>query len=263
MMKKYIAILAATFAIFSGCSTESKNEVVLENLQEKVLGKWISAEENGVFLTTNKKGVYTLKEDNKGSFSTAFSDYAWHDGSDFIYKIDSNTISWTVSENDSLQISVKHTVKAINEKEMSTITLLNFLNAGRVISTIGPVPMRFARVTVDYTTDILGLWQGKVTSKSSEFDDGETHRWEYKNDGTYVYYVQNADGNWVASDNVVNDYFVDGQLLCTRWVEDGEENREWWEIESIQNGVMKWKALRSNKDESTFTASFEMTKIDE
>jgi hypothetical protein len=54
-------------------------------------------------------------------------------------------------------------------------------------------------------------------------------------------------------------------LLCTRWQKtpDSDEIREWWEIESIQNGKMKWKALRQPDLESdyTFTATFEMTKV--
>jgi hypothetical protein len=59
------------------------------------------------------------------------------------------------------------------------------------------------------------------------------------------------------------DYFVDGILLCTRWqhTADSEELREWWEIESIENGVMKWTALRMHEDGSTYTATFEMTKV--
>ena len=39
-------------------------------------------------------------------------------------------------------------------------------------------------------------------------------------------------------------------------------HREWWEIESIEDGVMKWKALRQNADGTTYTATFEMKKID-
>ena len=42
-----------------------------------------------------------------------------------------------------------------------------------------------------------------------------------------------------------------------------EEHREWWEIESIEDGVMKWKALRKNADGTTYTATFEMSKVTE
>jgi hypothetical protein len=62
----------------------------------------------------------------------------------------------------------------------------------------------------------------------------------------------------------VNKYFADGYLFCARWKNfaDGkDEQRQWWEIESIQNGVMKWKSLRQNADGTTFTATVEMEKI--
>ncbi len=65
-------------------------------------------------------------------------------------------------------------------------------------------------------------------------------------------------------DDEYANYFVDGILLCTRWKNAGEgqeENREWWEIESIKDGVMKWKALRMREDGTTYTATFEMIKV--
>jgi hypothetical protein len=72
-------------------------------------------------------------------------------------------------------------------------------------------------------------------------------------DGTFNFF-RKVDGQWQISDD---DYFVDGYLLCTRRKNAGagnEEHREWWEIESIEDGVMKWKALRQNADGTTYTA---------
>ena len=119
---------------------------------------------------------------------------------------------------------------------------------------------RYARVTADYTAAILGTWEGSCTSEGSVFDDGQVHRWAYKEDGTFVYYVKDGD-KWVPSQNTLNEYFVDGNLLCTRWVDNGQENREWWEI-SIAGDKMNWTALRQKEDGTTFTATFEMKKVE-
>ena len=116
-------------------------------------------------------------------------------------------------------------------------------------------------VDIDYSEDILGTWEGHCTSEGSVFDDGQEHRWEYKNDGTYVYYVKDGD-NWVPSDNELNEYFVAGNLLCTRWIEDGTEYREWWEI-TIDDDKMNWTALREGEDGKEFTATFEMDRVTE
>ena len=64
--------------------------------------------------------------------------------------------------------------------------------------------------------------------------------------------------------NSFSEYFVDGNLLCTRWMNNGEgqvENREWWEIASIKDGVMLWTALRAHDDGTTYVANFSMTKV--
>ena len=92
----------------------------------------------------------------------------------------------------------------------------------------------FEKATVDNSEAIIGTWEGHCTSEGSVFDDGQKHRWQYKADGTYVYYVKDGD-NWVPGDNTLNEYFVDGNLLCTRWVDHGQENREWWEITIADN----------------------------
>ena len=94
---------------------------------------------------------------------------------------------------------------------------------------------------------------------------GENHRWEYLTDGTFNYF-QKVNGHWQISDDDYADYFVAGNLLCTRWKNAGagnEEHREWWEIESVENGVMKWSALRKNADGTTYTSTFEMKKVTE
>ena len=71
------------------------------------------------------------------------------------------------------------------------------------------------------------------------------------------------DGDdWVPSKNTLNEYFVTGKLLCTRWMEGDEEYREWWEV-FIDGDKMNWTALREDEDGKTFTAAFEMTKVEE
>ena len=121
---------------------------------------------------------------------------------------------------------------------------------------------RYIRINNDFEKDIIGTWEGKVTSAEDDHTDGELHRWEYKADGTYVYYSKAGD-EWVENNDVLAEYFVDGILLCTRWKQaaDSEELREWWEIESIKDGVMKWTALRWREDGTAYTATFEMTKV--
>jgi hypothetical protein len=154
-------------------------------------------------------------------------------------------------------------VTSINAKEMHANVHASLMVDGAVARTMND-HICYERIEVNYRTAILGMWEGRSTgAEGSEFDDGENHRWEYLADGTYRYYHK-VDGQWQLSNDVLHDYFVDGNLLCTRWKNAGEgkkENREWWEIESIENDVMKWKALRQKEDGSTYTATFEMKRV--
>ena len=235
----------------------------IEGLAGKIVGKWINMEEDGMPVATNSKGVFTLTADFKGDFSTSYGDLAWYVHAPFEYTLKDNTISWTVQENEFTQIHINHTVTAITDTEMMTRTYVQFVVNGNVVQEVGPVEMHYVRVTADYHDAVLGTWEGRVTSDQSEYDDGEPHRWEYKADGTYVYYSL-VDGQWTPSSQPMSAYFVDGTLLCCRWkmTDDSDELREWWEVESIQDGVMKWTALRQREDGSTYTATFQMTKVE-
>ena len=153
----------------------------------------------------------------------------------------------------------EYTITDITVTEFITNYKITVSIDGKVVNNEEMV-LRFTKLARDYRADIVGTWEGHCTSEGSVFDDGQEHRWQYNADGTYVYYVKDGD-NWVPSENTLNEYFVDGTLLCSRWIDQGQENREWWEI-SIDGDKMNWTALRQNEDGTTFTATFEMKKVE-
>ena len=58
-------------------------------------------------------------------------------------------------------------------------------------------------------------------------------------------------------------YFADGMLLATRWKEQGGvELRECWEINSLKDGKMQWKALRAKEDGTTFEQIVDWESVD-
>lgn len=71
---------------------------------------------------------------------------------------------------------------------------------------------RFVKVNADYRQDILGLWEGRMTSEESEYGDNDIHRWEFLPDGTHHYYHK-VGNTWVPSDDEYAEYFVDGNTL--------------------------------------------------
>ena len=232
---------------------------------EKILGKWIFVERNGEPTPSNKKRVYNFVSSTKAYISASdgmgpVASLNWLDKTEADVTFFGNKVTLTVQNDEHTTMVDEYTVTAINDFEIiANLKVTSKVDGNVVFSNDGT--MRFEKVTADYKADIVGTWQGHCTSAGSVFDDGQEHRWQYNADGTYVYYVKDGN-NWVPyATNTLNEYFVDGNLLCTRWIDNGVENREWWEI-TIADGKMNWTALRQNEDGTTFTATFEMKKVE-
>ena len=235
------------------------------NLAEKILGKWIQAEIDGKPALTNKKNVFTFVSATKAYMSASFTHIPvstqWLDQTEADVVISDNKVTLTMHPVGHVTVVDEYTVLAIDANEFIANLKVTATANGEASYAFESI-VRFVKQTTDFRADIVGTWEGHVTnSEGSEYDDGEAHRWQYNADGTYVYYVKDGD-NWVPYEgNTLNEYFVDGNLLCTRWVDLGQENREWWEI-TINGDKMNWTALRENPDRTTFTATFEMTKVE-
>ena len=259
------AILICGASVFTSCTNDDNPAVEPDlNVAEKITGKWMVAEIEGQPCPTNWKTVLTFVSPTQayGSLSDYYS-LSWNERVECDVEINGNNVS-VVNQDGNTKNVLDCTVLSISNTEMVISSDWNVYVDGKSVQHEVYGKERYERITYDYKDAIIGMWEGVSTgAEGSEFDDGENHRWEYMTDGTFNYF--HKDDLWQISDDEYADYFVSGNLLCTRWKNAGEgneEHREWWEIESIENGVMKWKALRQKEDGSTYTATFEMKKIE-
>ena len=234
-------------------------------VEQFILGKWMISEIDGEDAVTNLKTVYDFESLTKVYMSASLNSQPemqsfWKEKFELTAVIDDNHIALAGQKDDKTAVLDEFIVSYITADVMQCVLLHSEINEAGEMTTAPYMFCTFKKVEQDYSQAIIGLWEGHATSEEGTYDDGEQHRWEYKADGTYVYYVKDGD-NWVPSANTLNEYFVAGKLLCSRWINAGTELREWWEIESIEDGVMKWKALRQKEDGTAFTSTFEMTKI--
>ena len=273
-MKKYFnlmlaAILVCGASVFTSCTASDNPASPAEpdlGVAEKIIGRWLAADIDGQGAPTNKKGVITFVSDTKAYQSASFSEIIgmpWVNYLETDVVIIGNKMNLTSHPDEHTTVAEEYTVTAINASEFTANHKLTITKDGTVAVSKEYI-LRFVKQNADYSADIIGMWEGHSTgAEGSEFDDGENHRWEYLLDGTFNYFKK-EDGRWHISDDAYAEYFVAGNLLCTRWKNAGagnEEHREWWEIESIKDGVMKWKALRQKEDGSTYIATFEMKKV--
>ena len=152
------------------------------------------------------------------------------------------------------------TVISITESVLHCVGQMTYYQDGQIVQTQPEVDMMYKRVEYSFEQDILGVWEGESQSSQDTYGDGKPHRWEFKADGTYVYYVQ--DGNvWVPGSNTLNEYFVDGDQLCMRWQDGGKEYREWWTIALLEKNDMTWSAIRKSETSSYFNSTYKFKRI--
>jgi hypothetical protein len=257
------AILICGATLFTACTNEDNPATPDLNVAEKIIGKWMYADTDGQPTLTNKKAIYTFVSDTKALMSASLNSHPeagtqWIDQLEADVVISGNKMTLVNHPDKQTTMVEEFIITDINDSEFNANRKITITADGAVVISVEQV-VRFTKVISDFRASIIGTWQGHCTSAGSVFDDGQEHRWQYNADGTYVYYVKDGD-NWVPSENTLNEYFVDGTLLCTRWIDQGQENREWWEI-SIDGDKMNWTALRQKEDGTTFTATFEMKKV--
>ena len=241
-----LVVCSLAMTLFTQCTKDKVN-----NLEEQIIGKWMKADINGQPAPTNEKVIFTFvsltEAYRSGSFTQLPDDATvWNDRFNMNVVIDGNKMTLTGIVDEHTTNVAEFTVSSISATEFTAKLHVTAKVDGNVVFSMEETD-RFVKVTDDYTQAILGTWEGHVT--------------RYNADGTYVYY--NKDGNnWIPNPlNTLNEYFVDGKLLCMRWINNGAEYREWWEIASIEDNVMSWTALRKKDDGTTYTASFSMTKV--
>ena len=231
---------------------------------EKIIGKWMTADKDGNPAPTDEKSVFTFISTTKAIACASKNTYSdshsrWSLDREYDVEINGNYVKLTSHSDGSSTMIKEFAITSINDAEFVCRYKHTSLRNGQITSAGSEQIRRYVKVPADFREAIVGTWEGRCTSEGSVFDDGQEHRWQYNADGTYVYYVKDGD-DWVPSENTLNEYFVDGTLLCTRWVDNEQENREWWEI-NIDGDKMNWTALRQKEDGSTFTATFEMKKV--
>lgn len=115
----------------------------------------------------------------------------------------------------------------------------------------------------NFSRDIIGMWEG-VEVTGEETNSNAEARVAYFDDGTFIYYFKVAD-LWFPRRDEASKYSIEGNKLTSRWKPEMAENysSEWWNIDAIKGGVMKWSARRERKDGSQYTATFTWKKVDD
>ena len=240
-----------------------------EEIQQNIIGKWVTTEINGKAALTNQMFVYDFTSASKGavSFSSNANHVAsgiWFDKKELDYFIADNDLTLSIELDEHSTLLQQFAIASISANKMECVLKQITYTDGTGLSGMTVTFCTFEKMEQDYSADIIGTWEGVSITETPKYGNVENQHWQFRSDDTYVFSMKNDQGEWVPTENEISNYFVAGNLLCTRFKNVGEgqeEKRDWWEIESIENDVMKWKAVRQREDGTTYTATFEMTKV--
>ena len=240
-----------------GCSKDYTDPTTpsQQEIQTKIIGTWKSLSRDGVERLTNNRRISTFYSDGTGSnsHSDPKSPWAWATKTAITYTIEGNTLRELSGNNEKIS-----SITSIDDENLC-MKIIKKINDGVEIQDNSSYV--YIRVTADYSQDIIGIWEGVEMTGYETYGDAN-HRIEYRADGTYTYY-NNIENSWVPSDNVDNEYNVDGDWIATRWrpTAGADYEYEWWDIDEILDGTMKWSALREKESGERFATTFTWKKI--
>ena len=189
-------VLAATVICGAFLFTSCKKQDNL-NLEEKIIGKWVTAEINGQPVPTNDKKVYTFVSTSKAYISASLNTHpevptVWANQTEVAVTISGNTMTLTNHSDEHTTMVEEFTVTAINGSEFTANHKLTVKVDGSVVLSNEGV-IRFVKTTADHTSAILGLWEcQELTGIETNNDDNA--RLEFLTDGTYNFYRLNDAG---------------------------------------------------------------------
>ena len=238
----------------------------IDNLAEKLVGKWIYAESNGQTLTTNTKSVCTFTSDGsalKASISMSLKKFGvWANRYEPEVKVDGRNVTMTAKLADGSTSVMEMTDVSVSGSDLFFTGKATLTKDGEVIFSYGPFLEHFTKSDVDNAETNEGLWEVYFTSDDPEFESPEPTRELYRADGTCTFY-EFVDEQWVEDKEVTNsEYFIDGPMLFIRWQESEEMMYENWEVVSSENGKQVNKSVRKHDDGSTYTIYANLTKVE-
>lgn len=222
--------------LLCSCSKDDDDD---DNSPINISGEWVVDKFNGNILLTNNIIIYEINSPTtlRESFRKTHNEKnnKWIVGN-FPYNLSGDKLLM----NESLNIKVEK--NSDNEMRWS----------------IDDEVYHLIRITKNYTTEIIGLWEGKCIT-AGESDD--PHRWQYRSDGTYSYFAKDTNGEWKEKEDNASKYILHGNFLIPSWYNDDAtgtqgENCEVWDI-TIEKDKMTWRATRENGK----TIEFAMTRV--
>ena len=279
MNKRILWVMAAILTLcgsimFTACSkdddktntTSEEEPTPVENVAEKIIGKWMMADKDGQPIPTDMQTVYTFTSPTQGTVSTAITAVEvlgeqWNASLPSEVSIDGTKVTLTNYPAENYKTVEEFNITDISDTNFTALHKVTMFDKNYIFAYLEST-FSYVKVEQDFADKVIGLWQC-TGIQGVETNNDANALLEFHEDGTYKYWRRDELGDWIVVTNRdYQHYFVDGSLLATRWKEASlPAQRELWEIASISGQQMVWKALRLNEDGSTFQQEVTWKKV--
>ncbi len=252
---KLLFILPLIAILFSGCKKDKD-----PNYAELLQGIWVNTMVNGHEVLTDAGFVMEFRSDKTEMYATGVeldeNNKSWQENSSFTYSVSGDMISITSTDEAVITTQMQFKIQSI-ENDIMTYIVPSFSVNGIVLPDLNTYTCK--KVTNDYSDAFAGVWYGRCTTEGAA--DSLYHYWEYFDDGSYNYYYQDENSNWIKKSDNAGRYFLYGQFMASNYSNDllsGDIGLayECWDF-TLQGDKMVWTGLRENN----MTITYEMEKV--
>ena len=166
MKLKAIFILALLAVLLTACNKESSDAP--RNLQEQLVGQWLTSEKDGDQIPTNNKKVINFISPSLAHVSASIEDYDesipdWHLGKECEVVIEGNTVDIVSHPSENVTVVMEMNIQSINNREMYADCKQEKIQDGESRES-ERFTLKFKRFNEDFSKDVLGWFERRAVN---------------------------------------------------------------------------------------------------
>lgn len=252
---KIVHLLLLIVPLLLSCEKEEKDFDAL------IRGTWINTEIDGTPVLTDETFVLSFRSDGTELYAKGFNidenNRSWIENSAYTYSVRGNTLVIDGTDVDHHVYHMEFLIESLSATSLS-YTVKTF----SIDQTDYPDTKKYTcrKAAANYSSAFAGVWYGRCTTDGAA--DTQYHYWEYFPDGSFHYYYQNENLEWVKKSDNDGGYFLYGNLFVSNYSNDlllGGTGKafECWNF-SISGNQMTWTGFR----EENQTVTYQMERVE-
>jgi len=231
---------------------EFENAALNIDLNKHLLGDWYIDAVEDEDIDTDSRHLFTYEADGTVYYTPSIKALKnlniWGHHFKGSYTINGNTVEQQVALADkNILFTQQMNVKYVDDARLKSITNAETFVNGESRHVVKDENDTKLKELYKYDINIVGVWGARLLYGTDEnYEKDKSYQLEFKADGTFKFYSQNEQEEWVEEERVLSEYFVEGNTVYTRWQKAGSDEVKYqsWEYSSYYKYEMDWSASR-------------------